>query len=162
MITALGLGLYRGSCTIGSWVSHSGRVENKAAGINHTEETIMSSTALRMFVAMALFAGGVDNALAQRVIARQQCQTVYQGQLVQGILQIEQWTYHDTHRIYGQFRTASGDLVELEVFTNQPGGVGGMWFNNARHREIHVRVQLLNNGFTVLDESGNFAQYACQ
>jgi hypothetical protein len=122
----------------------------------------MSSTALTMLAALALFAGCVDDAVAQRVIARQQCQTVYQGQLVRGILQIEQWDYHGTHRIYGQFRTASSDLVELEVFTNQPGGVGGMWFNHARHREIHVRVQLFNNGFTVSDESGNFARYTCR
>ena len=53
---------------------------------------------------------------------------------------IEWLAYSKTHRVYGQFRDPSGNLIEFEVITNQPGGVGGMWFNNARHREVHIEL----------------------
>ena len=40
--------------------------------------------------------------------------------------------------------TPLNNLIEFEVLTNQPGGVGGMSFNNARHREIHIELVMLN------------------
>ena len=102
------------------------------------------------------------SAVAQAVLARQRCQTMFQGTPIEGQIQIERWSYHDTHRIYGQFSNPAGTLIEMEVFTNQPGGVGGMWFNHARHRETRIYLQRVGGGFVVRTEDGAAAQFACR
>ena len=95
-----------------------------------------------------------------QVLARRECHTNWQGQAVRGVMQVERLMYYDTHRIYGQFRDQSGNLIEFEILTNQPGGVGGMWFNNARHREVRIQLQMLNDGFVVTGDAGS-ARYYC-
>jgi hypothetical protein len=105
--------------------------------------------------------------LAQEVVARnilvqRQCYTNFQGQDWRGVMQIERLLYYDTHRIYGQFRDSYGNLAEFEVLTNQPGGVGGLWLNHARHRETRIQLQLLNDGFVVTAEGGAAARYFCK
>ena len=99
---------------------------------------------------------------AQAVIARQQCQTTFQGTPIWGVMQVERWSYHDTHRVYGQFTNSAGTLIEMEVFTNQPGGVGGMWFNHAKHRETRIQIQQVGGGFVVRTEDGAAARFACR
>ena len=76
-------------------------------------------------------------------------------------MRVERLMYYDTHRIYGQFRDQRGNLIEFEILTNQPGGVGGMWVNNARHREVRIQLQMLNDGFVVTGPAGS-ARYFCQ
>ncbi|MDJ0706706.1 MAG: hypothetical protein QNJ46_25835 [Leptolyngbyaceae cyanobacterium MO_188.B28] len=98
---------------------------------------------------------------AQEVISQQQCRTNFQGSLIEGVLLVERWSYHDTHRVYGRFHDSASNLIELEVFTNQPGGVGELWFNNARHRAARIDLRPTSNGFVVYAEDGNVAQFQC-
>lgn len=69
-----------------------------------------------------------------------------QGREWRGAMHVERLLYYDTYRISGQFRDSHGNLAEFEVLTNQPGGVGGLWFNPARHREIRIQLQCFNGG----------------
>jgi hypothetical protein len=114
--------------------------------------------------AILLVLQSLTGASAQAVLAAQQCQTVYQGVPIQGHIQLEDWTaYHGTHRLYGLFHDPAGNQYEFEVFTNQwEGGVGGLWINNARHREIHIQVRTHPGGFTIASEDGIAVDYACQ
>jgi hypothetical protein len=104
----------------------------------------------------------VREVVAQNILIKRQCYTNFQGQVWRGVMQIERLLYYDTHRISGQFRDAYGNLAEFEVLTNQPGGVGGLWLNHARHRETRIQLQLLNDGFVVTAEGGVAARYFCQ
>jgi len=98
-----------------------------------------------------------------QVLVRKQCETVWQGHPVRGVVQIERQVYYDTHRVYGNFRDDQNNLIEFEIMTNQPQGVGGMWFNNARHRELHVHWQMLADGsFVITGENGAAARYTCR
>lgn len=107
---------------------------------------------------------GCCAALAQPVLASAECQTVYNGVLVKGRIQVEDWTaYHGTYRVYGLFFDPERNRYEFEVMTNQPeGGVGGLWVNGMRHRETHVQVQLYSTGFTIWSEDGARADYECR
>lgn len=97
-----------------------------------------------------------------RVIMSKSCETVWQGQPIRGVFQVDYDMYHDTHRVYGNFRDVQNNLIEFEILTNQPEGVGGMWFNNARHREVRIRWQMLpDGGFVITGENGAAARYAC-
>jgi hypothetical protein len=110
------------------------------------------------FVLCATFSSGT----AAQILAQRECQTNWQGQVIRGVMQIEWLPYSQTHRIYGQFRDPPGNLIEFEVITNQPGGVGGMWFNNARHREIHIELVMLNDRtFDIRGDAGT-ARYVCR
>lgn len=99
---------------------------------------------------------------AQTIIAQKHCATNFQGNPIRGMMQVERWDYYDTHRIYGQFQDGAGNLIELEVMTNQPGGVGGLWFNHARHRETHIDLRIVGDGFVLRTEDGAVAQFVCQ
>jgi len=70
--------------------------------------------------------------------------------------------YSQTNRIYGQFHDAQRNLMEFEVITNQPGGVGGMWFNNARHRETHITLVVLDNQTFDIHGPAGTARYVCR
>ncbi len=62
---------------------------------------------------------------------------------------------------YGRFRDPPGNLIEFEVITNQPGGVGGMWFNNVRHREIHIELVMIEDQtFDICSPAGTRATSA--
>ena len=99
---------------------------------------------------------------AAQVLAQRPCRTVWQGQEVRGVMRIEWLPYSGVYRISGQFHDPARNLIEFEVDTNQPGGVGGMWFNNARHREARIHLQMLNDRtFDVSGEAGT-ARYFCQ
>jgi hypothetical protein len=104
-----------------------------------------------------------ENTTAQTVIASEECETVYQGMLIRGALQLEDWTaYHGTYRLYGRFHDPLGNQYEFEVFTNQPqGGVGGLWVNGMRHRETHIQVIIQQGGFVIRSEDGITAAYRC-
>lgn len=111
---------------------------------------------------LALLLSPADPAGAQAIVARHRCSTTYQGVPYQGLVQVERWSYHDTHRIYGRFADPRGTLVELEVFTNQPGGVGGLWVNHARHRETRIHLQWTGRGYLLRTEDGGAAVLACR
>jgi hypothetical protein len=100
--------------------------------------------------------------VAQNILMQRQCYTNFQGQVWRGVMQIERLLYYDTNRIYGQFQDSYGNQAEFEVLTNQPGGVGGLWLNHARHRETRIQLQLLNDGFVVTAEGGAAARYFCK
>jgi len=103
---------------------------------------------------------GVD--VAAQVMAQRECETTWQGQVIRGVMQVEWLPYSQTHRIYGQFRDPPGNLIEFEVITNQPGGVGGMWFNNARHREIHIELVMLSDRVFDIRGPAGTARYTCR
>jgi hypothetical protein len=103
---------------------------------------------------------GVD--VAAQVMAQRECETTWQGQVIRGVMQVEWLPYSQTHRIYGQFRDPPGNLIEFEVITNQPGGVGGMWFNNARHREIHIELVMLSDRVFDIHGPAGTARYMCR
>jgi hypothetical protein len=50
----------------------------------------------------------------------------------------------------------------MEVFTNQPAGMGGLWFNHARHRETRILLQRSGSGYLVRSEDGAAARLACR
>ena len=100
--------------------------------------------------------------VAQNIFIKRQCYTNFQGQVWHGVMQIERLLYYDTNRIYGQFWDSYGNRAEFEVLTNQPGGVGGLWLNHARHREPRIQLQFLNDGFVVTAEGGAAARYFCK
>jgi hypothetical protein len=114
-----------------------------------------------VLITLCLVLIALSTTAGAEVLQQRQCQGVYQGSVIQGMLQIERWNYYDTHRIYGQFVDSGSTLIEFEVMTNQPGGVGGMWFNHARHREIHIELQLLPTGFIVYSEEFGGVQFDC-
>jgi len=117
------------------------------------------------FVVRALalvFAGAANTDVAAQVLSQRQCETTWQGQTIRGVMQIEWLPYSQTHRIYGRFFDQSNTLIEFEVLTNQPGGVGGMWFNNARHREIHIDLVMLNERTFDIRGDAGIAHYVCR
>jgi hypothetical protein len=118
----------------------------------------LSSVCLAAFV----FAVTLGIEVAAQVVTQRECQTNWQGQVIRGVVEIEWLPYSQTNRIYGQFRDPPGNLMEFEVITNQPGGVGGMWFNHARHRETHIELVILNNqSFDIRGPAGT-ARYVCR
>ena len=76
-------------------------------------------------VAALVFAGSSSVDVAAQVLSQRQCETTWQGQTIRGAMQIEWLPYSQTHRIYGRFFDPSNNLIEFEVLTNQPDGVGG-------------------------------------
>lgn len=115
-----------------------------------------------IWVAALVFTATYCIDAAAQVVVQRECQTNWQGQAIRGVMQVEWLPYSQTHRIYGQFRDPAGTLIEFEVLTNQPGGVGGMWFNNARHREIHIELVMLDERtFDIRGEAGS-ARYFCR
>jgi hypothetical protein len=77
-------------------------------------------------------------------------------------MQVEWFPYSQTHCIDRQFRDPAGILIEFEVLTNQPAGVSGLWFSNARHREIHIELATLDERtFDIRAEAGS-ARYFCR
>jgi hypothetical protein len=123
---------------------------------------VVDRTLGSIWVVALVFAAtsGID--VAAQVLAQRECQTNWQGQVIRGVMQIEWLPYSQTHRIYGQFRDPPGNLIEFEVITNQPGGVGGMWFNNARHREIHIELVMLNERTFDIRGPAGTARYVCR
>ncbi len=114
------------------------------------------------FAVAFLFAvtSGID--VAAQVVSQRECQTNWQGQVIRGVVQIEWLPYSQTNRIYGQFRDPPGNLIGFEVITYQPGGVGGMWFNHARHRETHIELVILNNQSFDIHGPAGTARYVCR
>jgi hypothetical protein len=119
------------------------------------------TSAFSWVFAFALLVGGAADVVAQ-VLVQRECQTTWQGQPIRGVMQIEWLPYSQTHRIYGRFSDPPGNLIEFEVITNQPGGVGGMWFNNARHREIHIELALLSDRVFDIRGPAGVARYVCR
>ena len=115
-----------------------------------------------VLITLCLALSVLSTTAAAEVLQQRQCRGAYQGSVIQGILQIERWNYYDTHRIYGQFTDSRSNLIELEVMTNQPGGVGGMWFNHAKHRAIHIELRLLPTGFIVHSEDYGSVKFDCR
>jgi len=112
---------------------------------------------------LALAAISLASPADAQLLLSKQCETVWQGHPVRGMYQIERQVYYDTYRVYGNFRDDQNNLIEFEIMTNQTQGVGGMWFNNARHRELHVRWQMLaDGGFVITGENGAAARYTCR
>jgi hypothetical protein len=122
----------------------------------------MRARALAVLYGVLLVGFLAQEAVAQNLLMRRQCHTDFQGQVWRGVMQIERLLYYDTNRIYGQFRDSYGNLAECEVLTSQPGGVGGLWLNHAKHRETRIHLQLLNDGFVVTAEGGAAARYFCK
>lgn len=113
---------------------------------------------------IALVAAMLGGSAHSVIIWQKHCQTQWQGQLVSGVVTIENDSYHNVHTVHGQLRDRQGTLIEFEIVTNQPQGVGGMWFNHARHRytPIHWRMLPDGNGFVITAEGGASARYACR
>ena len=117
----------------------------------------------RCLATFALVAAALAPTADAGVIMSKSCETVWQGQPVRGTFQVDYDMYYDTHRVYGNFRDVQNNLIEFEILTNQPEGVGGMWFNNARHREVRIRWQMLpDGGFIISGEQGAAARYTCR
>lgn len=117
----------------------------------------------RTLLGLALLgsAAGVRPATAQ-VLLREQCATVVDGKPIRGVMQVEYLRYSDTHRVYGLFGDPQGNRIELEVLTNQPRGVGSMWFNSARHREIRIDLSRVPGGYIVATEDGAVVRLECR
>jgi hypothetical protein len=114
------------------------------------------------YVAAVIVCCTLGSGAVAQVLVQRECQTTWQGQLIRGVMQVEWLAYSQTHRVYGQFRDPPGNLIEFEVITNQPGGVGGMWFNNARHREVHIELVFLDERtFDIRGDAGT-ARYFCK
>lgn len=110
----------------------------------------------------ALVVALASSATAQVVLSKQ-CQTNWRGMRIVGAFQIERQAHYDVHRVYGNFRDDRNTLIEFEILTNQPQGVGGMWFNSARHREARIHWRMLpDGGFVITGEDGASARYACR
>ena len=77
-------------------------------------------------------------------------------------MQVERLRIRKPIGIYGQFHDPQRNLIEFEIITNQPGGVGGMWFNNARHRETHIKLVVLNNQTFDIHGPAGSARYVCR
>lgn len=118
---------------------------------------------IRRVAALALMAAALASSANAQVILRKHCQTTWQGQRIQGSFQIERQAYFNVHSAYGNFRDEQNNLIEFEILTNQPQGVGGMWFNNARHRDVRIHWQMMpDGGFVITGEEGGSARYSCR
>ncbi len=112
--------------------------------------------------AAALWAlSGPPAAAAAQPVSQQSCRGDYLGVPLTGVLTIERWTHYDTHRIYGVFQDPTGNVYEIEVMTNQPGGVGSAWMNGMRHRETYIELALHDGGFVIRTEDGVTSQFSC-
>jgi hypothetical protein len=115
-----------------------------------------------VYAASCIFAATWATEVRAQVLSQRECQTTWQGRVIRGIVQVERLPYSQTNRIYGQFRDTQRNLMAFEVITNQPGGVGGMWFNNARHRETHITLVMLNNQTFAIHGPAGTARYVCR
>ena len=122
----------------------------------------LSKTLTLVHAASFIFAAAWAPEGRAQLLSQRQCQTTWQGQVIRGIVQVERLPYSQTNRIYGQFHDPQRNLMEFEVVTNQPGGVGGMWFNNARHRETHITLVVLDNQTFDIHGPAGTARYACK
>jgi hypothetical protein len=104
---------------------------------------------------------GLTGTAAAEVIYQGPCSGSYLSSPVRGTLTIERWSSQDTHRIFGEFHDALGNLLNFEVMTNQPGGWGELWVNHAWHRGQRVLIKLGQNGFVAYPESGGTARFTC-
>ena len=117
----------------------------------------------RNLVFLILAAVALASDATAEILLTKRCRTIWQGQQVTGVMQIDRDHYYDTHRVYGQFRDQRNTLIEFEILTNQHQGVGGMWFNNARHRDVRIHWQMLPDGdFVITGEGGAAARYVCR
>lgn len=114
---------------------------------------------LPLVLMLMTFAGHAD---ARQVMAQAQCQTTYNGVRYAGVYVKEYWSYHHTFRHYGRFQNAKRQLVEFEVFSGGDQGVGGLWINSARHREVKVHFQAFRGGFRLKAGSNQVAIYNCR
>ena len=122
----------------------------------------LGKTLRLIHAASFLFAAAWATEATAQLLSQRQCQTTWQGKLIRGIVQVERLPYSQTNRIYGRFHDERRNLMEFEVITNQPGGVGGMWFNNARHRETHITLVVLDNRTFDIHGPAGTARYACK
>ncbi len=123
---------------------------------------MLSKTMKLVCAASFIFAAAWAPEGRAQLLSQRQCQTTWQGQVIRGVVQVERLPYSQTNRIYGQFHDAQRNLMEFEVITDQPGGVGGMWFNNARHRETHITLVVLDNQTFDIHGPAGTARYACK
>ena len=115
----------------------------------------------RVLLSTAVSAGCSNFAVAQQLVAEKHCRTIYEGQLIQGLLKIEYWNSSGNYQISGQFSDPRQNLIEFNIESNRLGGVGRLWINHARQTEKWIRLEFVGKGFVAQDESGNIAQYEC-
>lgn len=96
----------------------------------------------RVLCALTLVAANA--AMAQDVFIAQ-CKGRIVGYPVTGQISVEYLITFSTYRHYGSFRDTQGNTLEMEVNSNQNGGVGSVWLNGARHRETQVELQYDGN-----------------
>ncbi|MEM0989670.1 MAG: hypothetical protein AAGK00_12365 [Pseudomonadota bacterium] len=90
----------------------------------------------------------VTDAVA-KVLGRWQCTAQYQGVPLQGHYQLEYWTRSGIYVHTGRLQAANGTVYDFEVQSDIMAGVGGVWQNNQRHREVHMQFLAYRGGFRI-------------
>lgn len=114
----------------------------------------------------------VIHALALILVAQSSAgQTVYSGSCtgafagvrMEGGLKVDYWPRSDTYQHHAVFFDAYGNRYDVEVVSNQNGGVGGAWQNGARHREMHIEMRYFGKRIVIREIHGQRSgQFTCQ
>lgn len=92
---------------------------------------------------------GIVAALLIAMAPQVSAQSVYQGYCtgsfdgvpLQGVFKVDYYPRSNTYNHHAVFRDQAGNRYDIEVISNQNGGVGGAWQNGARHREMKIEMR---------------------
>ena len=91
------------------------------------------------------------------------CAGAFAGVRMEGGLKVEYWPLSDTYQHHAVFFDANGNRYDVEVVSNQNGGVGGAWQNGARHREMHIEMRYQGKRLAIRELNGpRSGAFTCQ
>ncbi len=112
-------------------------------------------------VALALML--VAQGSAAQTVYSGSCSGAFAGVRMEGGLKVEYWPRSDTYQHHAVFFDAYRNRYDVEVVSNQNGGVGGAWQNGMRHREMRIEMRYQGKRITIRELHGNRSgQFTCQ
>lgn len=114
-------------------------------------------------VICAIFLMVVPQASAGQTVYSGSCAGAFDGVRMEGGLQVDYWPHSDTYQHHAVFFDANGNRYDVEVVSNQNGGVGGAWLNGARHREMQIEMRYHGKQLAIRELHGHRSgQFICQ
>lgn len=91
------------------------------------------------------------------------CEGTFAGFPLTGHFKVDYWPRSGTYSHTGVFEDRQGNRYDLEVISNQNGGVGSVWRNRERHRESRIEMRYSGNQFVIADlDNGGSGQFFCK
>ncbi|WP_298838707.1 hypothetical protein [uncultured Roseobacter sp.] len=90
------------------------------------------------------------------------CRGSFDGVPLEGVFKVDYYPRSDTYNHHAVFRDQAGNRYDIEVISNQNGGVGGAWQNGARHREMKIEMRYSGNSLFIRELYGaSGGQFTC-